>query len=175
MTELELIHLETVMRAPKSVDQVWDLFTDINTMAECVPTCREYQILDPDTVFAQLRIKLGLIPLDSKATVRIVERKPPHRLVAEGRTEAGESLKKYGKIGADSQTRIRMTLDFEPVGESETRIDARIEADASGQLKRVYEAIIKGQREKMEAEFVDNVSRVLGAPVVVEQRSEAMD
>jgi hypothetical protein len=55
-----------------------------------------YEVLDEDTVVCDLRLKLGLIPLDSKATMSITERKDNRHLEARGETEAGENLKKFG-------------------------------------------------------------------------------
>jgi len=41
-------------------------------------------------------------------------------------------------------------------------------ADAVGQMKKICESIIKGQRAKLEVQFVANVGSVLGAKVVIE-------
>jgi hypothetical protein len=43
-----------------------------------------------------------------------------------------------------------------------------ITCDATGNLKRIYDAIIRGQRKKLESEFISNVGKILGGEVVEE-------
>jgi|YNPNPStandDraft_1061719.scaffolds.fasta_scaffold18982_3 carbon monoxide dehydrogenase subunit G len=170
-----MITIENVLSVEKERETVWRFFNEIESIAGCVPTCKSYRVLDEDTVDCDLRLKLGLIPLDSRAIVRITERREGRHLEAVGETEAGEMTKKFGKVGSESRTKLRIVLDLEELGENKTRIHFRINADAVGQMKRVYEAIIKGQREKLEAQFVENISRVLGAKVVIEGLPAAQD
>ncbi|MGQ9654288.1 MAG: CoxG family protein [Thermodesulfobacteriota bacterium] len=163
-----MITIENVLSVDKDRETVWRFFNEIESIAGCVPTCKSYRVIDGDTVDCDLRLKLGLIPLDSRATVRITERREGHHLEAMGETEAGEMTKKFGKVGTESKTKLHILLDLDEVDANETRIHFRINADAMGQMKRVYEAIIKGQREKLEAQFVENIARALGARVVIE-------
>jgi carbon monoxide dehydrogenase subunit G len=41
-----MITIESVMRAEKDVNTIWNLFNDINTVAGCVPTCVSYEVID---------------------------------------------------------------------------------------------------------------------------------
>ncbi len=61
-----------------------------------------------------------------------------------------------------------MYLDLEVVDESHCRVRYLITCAATGNLKRIYDAIIRGQRKKLESEFIANVGEILGGVVVEE-------
>ena len=163
-----MITIESTMRAEKDVNTIWNLFNDINTVAGCVPTCTSYEIIDENTVACDLRIKLGLIPLDNKAKVSITERRDNRHLEAKGVSEAGEMMQKFGKVATGTVTNIHLILDLEEMGPNETRIHFRAKADAVGQMRRIYEAVIKTKREEIETQFVKNLENALGSKVVKE-------
>ena len=163
-----MISIESVMRAEKDVKSIWDLFNDINTVAGCVPTCVSYDVIDENTVSCDLRIKLGLIPLDNKAKMSITERKDGTHLEAKGVSEAGEMMQKFGRVATGTVTNLHLILDLEEIGPNETRIRFLANADAVGQMKRIYEAVIKTKREEIEIQFMKNIENTLGAKVVKE-------
>ncbi len=168
-----MITLENILVAEKGIDAVWSFFNDVNSVAVCVPTMVKYEVIDENTVYCDLRIRLGLIPLDSKARITITERQGNRHLEARGETEAGEIMKKFGKLATETVTKLHIILDLEEIGPNKTRIHYRINADAVGQMKRIYEAIIKGQRAKMETQFIENVGKGLGTKVVIEEGKAA--
>jgi carbon monoxide dehydrogenase subunit G len=163
-----MITIESTMRAEKDVNTIWSLFNDINTVAGCVPTCTSYKVIDDNTVACDLRIKLGLIPLDNKAKVSITERRDNRHLEAKGVSEAGEMMQKFGKVATGTVTNIHLILDLEEMGPNETRIHFHAKADAVGQMRRIYEAVIKTKREEIETQFVKNLENALGSKVVKE-------
>lgn len=168
-----MITLENILVAEKGIDAVWSFFNDVNSIAVCVPTMVKYEIIDENTVYCDLRIRLGLIPLDSKARITITERQGNRHLEARGETEAGEKMKKFGKLATGTVTKLHIILDLEEINPNKTRIHYRINADAVGQMKRIYEAVIKGQRAKMETQFIENVGKGLGTKVVIEEAEAA--
>jgi hypothetical protein len=163
-----MITIENYLTAEKDVESVWKFFNDVEAIAGCVPTCRSFQKIDENTVNCDLRLKLGLIPLDSKAVVSITERKNDRYLEARGETEPGEVTKKFGKLVTESKTKLHIILELEEINPTKTRIHFKINANAVGQMKRIYESIIGGQRAKLESQFVANVGKVMGAPIVIE-------
>lgn len=163
-----MITIESVMRAEKDMNTIWNLFNDINTVAGCVPTCVSYEVIDENTVSCDLRIKLGLIPLDNKAKMSITERKDDTHLEARGVSEAGEMMQKFGRVATGTVTNLHLILDLEEIGPNETRIRFLANADAVGQMKRIYEAVIKSKREEIETQFMKNIENALGAKVVKE-------
>ena len=162
-----MITIENYLIADKGHEEVWALFNDVGTMADCVPTSVSYEKIDDDSVNCSLRLRLGMIPLDSKCLMRITKREGNRRLVAEGQTEAGETLKKFGKMATENTTKLHIAVDFEEVGPNQTQIHFCINANAVGQMKRIYESVIKGQRAKLEAKFIENVRTALGAKVYI--------
>ena len=163
-----MITIESTLVAKRPVEEVWTFFNRVDDLATCVPTCVRHRVVDEDTVDCDLRLQLGLIPLENRVRMTIIERRGPARLVASGVSEAGDNLKKFGKVATDTVTKLTMSLDLEPLSGDETRIHYLIQADAVGQMKRVYESIIRGQRDKLEQQFVQNVSRALGGAVARE-------
>jgi carbon monoxide dehydrogenase subunit G len=164
-----MITIESVMRAEKDMNTIWNLFNDINTVAGCVPTCVSYEVIDENTVSCDLRIKLGLIPLDNKAKMSITERKDDRHLEARGVSEAGEMMQKFGRVATGTVTNLHLILDLEEMGPNETRIRFLANADAVGQMRRIYEAVIKSKREEIETQFMKNIENALGAKVVKEE------
>lgn len=65
-----------------------------------------------------------------------------------------------------------MVLDFEEIESQKTRISLRLQADAVGQMNRIYESMMKGQRSKLESQFVENIFAGLNTKVVID-KSEA--
>ena len=168
-----MITIENYLIAEKDADAVWNLFNDVGTIAECVPTCKSYEKVDENTVDCALQLKLGLIPLDSKCRMAITDREGDRRLIAQGQTEAGETLKKFGKLATETVTKLHITVEFEEIGADHTQIHFVINADAVGQMKRIYESVIKGQRAKLDAKFIKNVEAALGAKVAVKEAEAA--
>lgn len=164
-----MITIENILIAEKDIKTIWNFFNDINSIAGCVPTCVGYEVIDEDTVSCDLRIKLGMIPLDNKAKVKITERRDDRHLEAKGQTEAGDMMRKFGKVATNTVTNLHIILDLEELGPNQTRIHFCIHADAVGQMRRIYEAVIKAQREKIESQFVENIENALGAKVVMDE------
>ncbi|MEE9610900.1 MAG: SRPBCC domain-containing protein [Desulfatiglandales bacterium] len=168
-----MITVENILTADKDINTIWNLFNDMNTMAGCVPTCVSYEVIDENTVACDLRIKLGMIPLDNKARVSITERRDNRHLEAKGQTEAGDMMRKFGKVATGTVTQLHIILDLDEIGPNQTRIHFRIHADAVGQMKRIYEAVIKTQRDKIETQFVENLANALETKIVVEGMPQA--
>lgn len=164
-----MITIENSYLADKSTGDVYGLFSQIEKLAWAFPTTNRVEVIDDDHVNLGVLLKLGLLPLDNNLTLAVIERKPPLRLVAEGVALPGKGLARAAKIAdKDGLTRITMILDLEDAGAGKCRICYKILADAQGNLKRVYEAIIKGQRAKLESQFIKNVAELLGASIAQE-------
>ena len=72
-------------------------------------------------------------------------------------------------IGEDEGlTYIGLYLDLEVITEVQCRVLYLITCDATGNLKRIYDAIIQGHRKELESEFIANVGELMGGVVVEE-------
>lgn len=163
-----MINIESTLIARKPLEEVWLFFNRIDDLARCVPTHVRHEVIDENTVDCDLRLRLGIIPLDNKVRMSITERQEGKKLVAKGVSEAGDYLKKFGKVATNTVTHLSITLTLEQVADGETSIHYIIRADAVGQMKRIYDSIIKGQRDKLERQFIENVKKVLGCSIVKE-------
>ena len=61
-----MISLDNILIAEKDVETVWHFFNNVHSVAQCVPTMVNYEVLDDDTVVCDLRLKLGLAAILSQ-------------------------------------------------------------------------------------------------------------
>lgn len=163
-----MIRIENTLRVRRERQEVWGFLNDISALAKCVPQCKKFNIADNDRFDVDLVLRLGRIPLENVAHMEVRERQEPHRLVMSGTTTPGKGLASVARLadGDSGDTRLTIAFGLEEDGGS-TLIHYVIEADASGNLKRVYEGIIRGQRATLETSFVKNVGNVLGAEIEI--------
>jgi len=165
-----VITIDNSFLVDRPATDVYDVFTQIVNIAWAFPTVKEVNVIDDDHVSVAVVIKMGLMPLDNNVALEVTERTRPTRLVAEGVATAGKGLAAVAKMAdKEGRTHISMVLDLDDLGPTRCRIRYKLLADAHGNLKRVYDAVIKGQRAKLESEFIKNVSKILGTPIIEEK------
>lgn len=166
-----MISIENSLLVDKSAREVFDLFSQIDKLAWAFPTVTRVEVVDEQRVNIGVLLKLGLLPLDNNLALEVTERVEPRRLVAAGLAVPGGGLARAAKIAdKEGATRISLVLDLEEVSAQQSRVRYKITADATGNLKRIYDAIIKGHRKNLESEFILNIAKILGVPVVEEGR-----
>lgn len=171
-----MISIENSFLADKSAGEVYGVFSQIEKMAWAFPTVVRVEVIDDDHVNLGLLLKMGLLPLDNNVSLAVIERTAPTRLIAEGIALPGKGLASVARIAdKEGMTKISMVLEIEELDILKCRVRYRIQADASGKLKRVYDSIIKGQRVKLESAFISNVGAILGAPIVEEAGAARAD
>mgnify|MGYP001319758770 CR=1 FL=1 len=165
-----MIKIRNSFLCDKPVDDVFGLFARIDKLAWAFPTVNRVEVIDDDNVAIGILLKMGILPLDNNLTLTVTERINPSRLVAEGVATPGGGLARAAKLVGDEEglTYIGLYLDLEEVSENKCRVRYLITCDATGNLKRIYDAIIRGQRKKLEAEFIANVGEIMGGKVVEE-------
>ncbi len=165
-----MITIDNSFLVDRPAKDVYDVFTQIVNIAWAFPTVKEVNVVDDDHVNVGVVIKLGLMSLDNNVSLEVTERTSPKRLVAEGVALAGKGLAAVAKLAdREGKTHITMVLDIEDLETTKSRIRYKLLADAQGNLKRVYDAVIKGQRAKLESEFIKNVAKILGTPIIEEK------
>ncbi len=166
-----MIKIRNSFLCDKPIEEVFGLFARIDKLAWAFPTVNRVEVIDEDNVAIGILLKMGLLPLDNNLTLQVKERTSPSRLVAEGVATPGGGLARAAKLvgGKDEGlTYIGLYLDLEELGPEKCRVRYLITCDATGNLKRIYDAIIRGQRKKLEAEFIANVGELMGGEVVEE-------
>ena len=165
-----MITIDNSFLVDRAAADVYDVFTQIVNIAWAFPTVKDVNVVDDDHVNVGVVIKLGLMSLDNNVSLEVTERTRPTRLIAQGVALAGKGLAAVAKLAdKEGRTHITMVLDIENLEATKTRIRYKLLADAQGNLKRVYDAVIKGQRAKLESEFIKNVAKILGTPIIEEK------
>jgi len=165
-----VITIDNSFLVDRAAADVYDVFTQIVNIAWAFPTVKDVNVVDDDHVNVGVVIKLGLMSLDNNVSLEVTERTRPTRLIAQGVALAGKGLAAVAKLAdKEGRTHITMVLDIENLEATKTRIRYKLLADAQGNLKRVYDAVIKGQRAKLESEFIKNVAKILGTPIIEEK------
>ncbi len=164
-----MIELDNTLIAKRPIEEVYALFNDVEKMAWAFPTTYKAQVIDADNVQLGVKLKMGLLPIDNNLSMTISERVPPTKIVAHGIATPGKGLASAAKI-ADSEgmTKIQMVLELEALDPQTTRLRYYMQADAAGNLKRIYDAVIKGQRASLENQFIKNVTKLLNADIYEE-------
>lgn len=156
---------ETITLASNIAD-VWRFFNDINSVAQCMPTVVRHEVAEDEVVYCDLRIKLGLIPLDSTARLQITGRDVNRRIEVTGETNPGtEMLKRFEKISHELMTRLKIVVELEELQPERTEVCFSLEAKAVGQLRRIYNSVIKSQRDKLLNQLLINIEQALGTKV----------
>ncbi|MCC6213194.1 MAG: hypothetical protein IT513_19305 [Burkholderiales bacterium] len=164
-----MIKIENSFLVDRPAASVYAVFDQVENIAHAFPTVREVKVIDRDRMDIAIVLKMGLMALDSNVSLEIAERNSPVRLIAKGVAIPGKGLASAARmVDNDGRTQLTMTLDIEPLGPESSRIRYCLLADAHGNLKRVYDAVIKGQRAKLEGGFIENVSKIMGAAVRAE-------
>ena len=148
----------------------WDLFTRFGDVAELIPTVEEVEV-DGDTVYARVETKLGILPISSRVTLQVTDRKPNCCLKAEGVSYLGETIrdqvspnKEIQGIDKDSTGRLSLHLDLRPAeAQGAITISYSAEVEAYGRLKRIYRSILKTKVPGMMKEFAENLRTELEA------------
>lgn len=165
-----MITLENSFLVDKSAAEVYGVFAQIENIAWAFPTVTRVDVVDEDHVNVGILLKMGLLALDNNLTLEVRERTPGKKLVAGGVAIPGKGLARAARLAdKEGRTHINMVLDLDDLGAEKSRIRYKIDVDAQGNLKRVYDAVIKGQRVKLESGFIANVAKILGAPITEEK------
>lgn len=117
------MEIEKTLRLDAEPAQVWALLLDPRAMGACVPGMQSIDIISPDEYAAQMHVKISFISARFKLLTRIVERREPHYLKAEGTGEdvsVASSLKQTTEMhlesGADGGTRLRLKVKVDLLG-----------------------------------------------------------
>ncbi|MBR8744846.1 SRPBCC family protein [Nocardiopsis sp. MG754419] len=143
---------EFTVAAP--LDRVWDLFTDVEELAPCLPGA-ELTEVDGDVYSGRVKVKVGPVVAAYRGTARFVEQDPQaHRAVvdASGRADRGA-----GNASATVTVRLRETDG----GTTATVVtDLRI----TGKLAQLGGGMIKDVSERLLGQFVERVEARLASP-----------
>ena len=147
---MELTHSFTV---PVGIDNAWDVLTDIERIAPCMPGAVLDEV-DRDRFTGTVKVKLGPIALTYKGTASWVQRdETAHRAVldAQGRDARGN--------GTAAAT---ITAGLVPDGTS-TRVDVVTELKITGKPAQFGRGVLADVGEKLIGQFADCLADKLSA------------
>lgn len=150
------MELTNVFRVPASVEQTWQVMTDVERVALCLPGAQLLEV-DGDEFHGIVKVKVGPIRTQYKGSARFSEldaKTRTIRLVGEGRDSRGQ-----GTAGAtvtttlvddDGGTQVTVTTDLQVTGKV-AQFGRNVMADVSdrllGQFAENLEREVLGTRE----------------------------
>ncbi len=149
-----------------SRERAWALFNRFGEVAALIPTVEEVEVRG-DKVFARMATTLGVLPVSSRLTLEVIERKPFACLKAVGISYLGETIREQINpsaqgVAADSVGQLKLHLDLRPGGEAGVlTIWYWAEVEAQGRLKRIYQSILKSKAPALMEQFARNVKGAL--------------
>ena len=137
------------------IERVWDLFTDVEKLAPCMPGAQLTGVED-GVYSGKVKVKVGPVVAAYKGTARFVERDDEkHRAVVEasGRAERGA-----GNAAATVTVRLAE-------GEAAGRTAVAVETDLkiTGKLAQLGGGMIKDVSERLLGQFVERAEEKLAA------------
>lgn len=148
------MEIDKSLRLAASPAQVWALLLDPQAMGQCVPGMQSIEVLSPDEYAAQMHVKVSFISARFKLRTRIVERREPHYLKAEG---TGEDT----SVASSLKQTTEMTL--EPAADGGTDLRLKVKVDLLGRMGTFGLSVMKTKADRLWDEFGVNLAARLGA------------
>lgn len=157
------VEIEKSLRLAAEPARVWALLLDPQAMGACVPGMQSIEVISPDEYAAQMHVKLSFISARFKLRTRIVERREPHYLKAEG---TGEDT----SVASSLKQTTEMFLEAAPDGGTELLL--KVKVDLLGRMGTFGLSVMKTKADRMWEEFGINLAARLGiatagGPVIV--------
>ncbi|MBI3070523.1 MAG: hypothetical protein HYY84_00200 [Deltaproteobacteria bacterium] len=162
-----MITIEDEFDVACAPDEAWRLIENVNRFAMCIPTLIEHRIVDDTHIEGRVGVKLGLVPVSSRISIDIVERRAPQCIKALGVSYLGEAVSKPGKSGGDGMSRdsvgtLDIHIDLRDGEGGGTRVKYVAGVEAEGRLRRIYEMLIKTKVPEFQKEFRVKLAAALG-------------
>jgi carbon monoxide dehydrogenase subunit G len=169
MVGARVIKIEDEFDVPCAPCDAWRLIEDINRFATCIPTLIEHRIIDDTHIEGRVGVRLGLVPVSSRISIDIVERRAPTCIKALGVSYLGEAVAKPGAksgggqaLSRDSVGTLDIHIDLRDGEAGGTRVKYVAGVEAEGRLRRIYEMLIKTKVPEFQREFREKLAAALG-------------
>lgn len=146
--------------------QVWALLLDPQAMGACVPGMESIDVVSADEYVALMRVKMAFISARFKLRTRIVERREPHFLLAEG---TGEDT------SVASSLKQRTEMHLVPRADNGTDLRLKVQVDLLGRMGTFGLSAMKTKADRLWDEFGVNLAARLteGEPAAAAQSGSA--
>jgi carbon monoxide dehydrogenase subunit G len=149
------MELQHRFNVPASIDETWEAFNDIGSIAGCFPGATLLKV-EGDRFDGTVKIKLGPISMQYSGTAEFVERDVAARRIV---IHAGGKDKR-GQGTADAT----VTALLAPGAGTSTDIEVNTDLAITGKPAQFGRGMIQDVSERLLTQFVDAVSRQLSAP-----------
>jgi carbon monoxide dehydrogenase subunit G len=142
-----VVELDHSFETPKSLDESWAAILDLERLVSCVEGGKVIEQVGPDTVKAQIDVKMGAMSMKFTGTVAIVERDDgAHRAVMRVKSrEAGGQ----GHANAD----VTFTL-------SDGRGEVHTAAQITGKAASMGEGVVSSVLDALIGDFTNKLATV---------------
>jgi len=125
-----------------SLEQVWDLLTDPQTLQECTPGCKKLDQIGADEFEATMEIGVGPVKGTYRGKIRLTEKEEPYRykLIVEGSSTVGHV---HGEG----------VLTFEGLDNGETLVMVSGDAHVGGLVAGVGQRLLEGVTKQFMGQF----------------------
>ena len=140
-----MVDLEHPFTMPKPVDETWDAILDLERLVPCVEGGSVLEKTGPESVKAQIKVKMGAMSMKFTGTVSVIEQDAEnHRAVMQVKSrEAGGQ----GHANAD----VVFTLaDGGGTVHTKAQITGKAASVGEGVVQTVLDALIKDFTQKLE-------------------------
>jgi carbon monoxide dehydrogenase subunit G len=140
-----MVDLEHPFTMPKPVDETWDAILDLERLVPCVEGGSVLEKTGPESVKAQIKVKMGAMSMKFTGTVSVIEQDAEnHRAVMQVKSrEAGGQ----GHANAD----VVFTLaDGGGTVHTKAQITGKAASMGEGVVQTVLDALIKDFTQKLE-------------------------
>jgi carbon monoxide dehydrogenase subunit G len=148
------MELKDSFTVPVTADRLWEVLTDVELIAPCVPGFQLAEAADPDYRGA-MKIKVGAITVQYDATITFVDRDDAARRAV--LTVTGREKRGAGSVNA----KVTATLTDE--GE-QTTAEMVTDVQVTGRVAQFGRGIIADVGSRLTGQFVDNLNSQVLAP-----------
>ena len=140
-----------------ALDDVWDLMTDVERIAPCLPGA-QLQEIDGEDYHGIVKVKVGPITSQYKGTARFEQvDEAEHKIVlsAQGRDTKG---------AGNASAKIGVSLEDDATGDSPaTQVMVDVHLDLKGKVAQFGRGVLADVSGKLMAKFAENLSEMIAA------------
>ena len=152
-----------------ALDDVWELMTDVERIAPCLPGAK-LQEIDGEDYHGIVKVKVGPITSQYKGTARFEQvDEAEHKIVlsAQGRDTKG---------AGNASAKIGVSLKDDAAGDSPaTQVMVDVHLDLKGKVAQFGRGVLADVSGKLMAKFAENLSEMIAAGQAEADEVEAVD
>jgi carbon monoxide dehydrogenase subunit G len=147
-----LLAITKSVTLPTSVDQVWAVVRDPETVAGCLPNIKDFRPTDEPGRYATLLVeRLGPFSVQVALTITVSEEPAEHRMVA---TIAGDDK------GGAARVRGDVTATVRPDGDGAT-LEVASDVEVLGRMAALGAVPMRRRADQIFDQFVKNIATLL--------------